>query len=73
MLANVVDPRSWIRKDGLSDSEGVRVSAATEGRRKNESLQPCQVDKDMELGTEELLGQTCHWCMWENGRMVRYL
>jgi len=32
-----VDPYPWIRKDGPSFSEGVRVSAASKARRKNES------------------------------------
>jgi hypothetical protein len=50
----------WIRKDG---PKGVRVSAASEARRKNESLPLRQLIRTNKSNTVELSRRTCRWCM----------
>jgi len=48
----------WILKDG---PKGVRVSAASEARRKNESLPLRQLIRTNKSNTVELSRRTCRW------------
>ena len=55
---------SGFEKTDRAKGEGVCVSAATKGRRKNESLQACQLIYSKEFGIMELVRETCQRCMF---------